>query len=301
MPKFLNFNKKFSLPKGQYWSNAKGGNVNSDRDAATKSAKVDELPETFARLHDICKSSASHPFVKPFGNMVSIVEQAVCGRPAPFPVGPAMIAVLEFLQPSSDPHMRLNFALMVNHSTAATRQFLGEVGGALAVLAEVEDRPGLSSAVKAMLEQWSIIGDTFSQRCRDVYELYTYFAFLDIKGDRALTEQALTKFGGLLDLTPELLSSNLVNSQAAAENALRGLARKEYQAILTKMHSCFLQEWPCVLDETVDGRCTTFWEECFSHTSKVEWTDFLVAFQSFFLGGTVFFLSRAMICCLRFD
>jgi|Transcript_103848 pSer/pThr/pTyr-binding forkhead associated (FHA) protein len=276
MPKFLNWNKKLSRSSGA------SGSVNTDRLGGSKSSKVgDGLPETFERLHHICKSSESHPFVKPFGNMVSIVEQAVRDRPAPFPVGPAMHAVLEFLEQSLNPAARLNFAFMVTHSTAATRQFLGDVGGALAVLADVEDHLGLSSAVKAMLEQWSVIGETFTQRCREVWELYIYFTFLDIKGDRALIQQALNQFCELLDCSPIMLRSNLENSRSSAETVLCGLADKGFQPILENMHRRFLQEWHLRCQEQDYEVQGNFWQKCFNSCSKVEWTDFLDALQAF--------------------
>jgi pSer/pThr/pTyr-binding forkhead associated (FHA) protein len=257
--------------------------VSSKSSAESSGSQVSE--GSLHQLQRICSSPESHPFLRPFGNMVSVVHMAVQNRTAPFPVAPALAAFAQFIEPSIDPAKLLAFAIEV-HTKDGAQQSLGGVGGALAVLAQVEDRPGLVDAVQDMLEKWEGLRQSFTQRCRDVWELYVYFVFLDIKGDRILAKFVIQQLCALLECSSQRLSLSLSHTRPWVPAVLQGFADKDFMSFLPNLHTRVLRDWHGKWQaQQMNGKydrdtVSEFWEGWFTGRFKVPWPDFLDAFQA---------------------
>lgn len=156
-----------------------------------------------------------------------------------------------------------------------------------AIEQEVPERPGdesLSAALQADLEDWS-------NWCTEVGEVYIYFAFLDMKGDRGLLMQVVKHLQMLLDV-PSISSliANLQKTRRWAQATWRMMAQQENAELLGRQHVQMLQQWLLVAKENAAAELPEHglkqsWETCFSGLQKVPWHDFVDSLQEQFLKG----------------
>jgi len=243
------------------------------------------LSHSLASLHESCTHQGSHPFVRSFATSLTAIEEALCGTSAPFPVVAAMEAFAEFLRPSLDPAARVTFPIAARDKAA---QFMDEVGGVLEILAEMEENGESSAIMRSTLPQWHQLARSFIEQCEELWELYVYLVFLDVKGDRVLVEQTIGQLCSLLDCSAQSLTFFLASTRPWAEMVFKGLASRSYEEILKSMHKRSLQQWHLshahkmkAQSESDNNLISGFWERCFNRTCKVAWSDFLDAFHVF--------------------
>mmetsp|Transcript_133897 Transcript_133897/g.317443 ORF Transcript_133897/g.317443 Transcript_133897/m.317443 type:complete len:766 (+) Transcript_133897:56-2353(+) len=126
----------------------------------------------------------------------------------------------------------------------------------------------------------------FSEWYTEVAELYIYFTFLDLKGDRALLALVADQLQHLLDSEAGLLPQ-LQRTRRWAEACWRAFSKRQKAALLQRRHGKALQQW-LVMTKAGIGRLDTgkpFWESYFSGLSKVTWHDLVDGLQEQFLSS----------------
>jgi len=167
-------------------------------------------------------------------------------------------------------------------------------------------------AKEGMLSQWQSDPEALKRRCREIWELYMYFVFLDVKGDRALLRLTARQLQSILEISPKTLAANLLATGPWAVPALQSIAQGAGRNLLEKRHSQALNEWYAALKAAMVKACETavkgagvrgskleelklelhrqqalqFWNHYFQTSAKVGWWDFADAFQECFCGSS---------------
>lgn len=265
-------------------------------------------------LNFSCGSQAS-PLFRPLGGSCSIIYEALERRPRSISGGAspaaALSAAAEFLQGAKSPDLRLQFALLVHTDEAAMSRFVGDVEGAIVTLCkELQSKEPLLTE-EGLLAQWRSDIEAFRRRCSEIWELYVYFVFLDVKGDRALLRMVSRQLMDVLEVSPSSLAANLSLTGAWAQPAQQMLAQGLGEALLQRRHRQALEEWHSAVQTATAKACETaaqgvkgsvnmeaikselhrqqavqFWTHYFQTSAKVGWWDFADAFQECFCGNS---------------
>eukprot|EP00931_Biecheleriopsis_adriatica_P113393 TRINITY_DN8840_c0_g1_i9.p1 TRINITY_DN8840_c0_g1~~TRINITY_DN8840_c0_g1_i9.p1 ORF type:complete len:963 (-),score=161.10 TRINITY_DN8840_c0_g1_i9:67-2955(-) len=220
----------------------------------------------------------------------------------------ALSGAHEFFKTGNSPDTWLQFALLVHTDAGVISRLSGDVEGAIVLVcqaAEPSSRRGQESGPSAsaaiLLDEWQRNLECFKARCKDLWELYVYFVFLDTKGDSALLRMVARQLQAQLETSERGLLANLMHTGLWACSTLRFLAERKGQAFLERRHRQGLTEWhsalaaateACALEAAEPGRkeelhkqqADRFWNHYFQ-TSKISWADFADAFQDCFCGG----------------
>lgn len=122
-------------------------------------------------------------------------------------------------------------------------------------------------------------------------QLYTYFIFLDLKGDRGLLD--LKDLQKLLAITSSsIFLASLRKTRSFVHGTWLMMARKEPSQLLLQAHRNGLQRWCATEPKAFEPKA--FWDTCFSPLAfhlistcpggqhKVLWCDFLDSLQEHF-------------------
>lgn len=260
-----------------------------------------------------CDGPGALALLRPFGRTLQLLAETGDGPEgqASNSAKRALSAATRFLAPCSDSERHLEFVLGAHTSRDTTRKFFDSVREALEALQEAAHSSSDPAVFDAELVRWNQEETDFRERCREVWEVFLYFTFLDVKGDRALLEVVARRLCRLLGGLPaRSLLTLLSRTRPWAEEALRLLAGQHVLPLLERLHTETLREWftewedrikktPdlasfAMADEEEPGSCrghpesprsSKFWETFFTHFFKITWPDFVEAFERFYLFG----------------
>lgn len=213
------------------------------------------------------------------------VAEAVSKQQTPLSAG-AVHESLRLLSRVSE-SQRLNLALTYYYDEAARVKLEAELKDVISKIEQGTPRRGqdsLSLLLEADLE-------VFSQWCMEVGELYIYFTFLDVKGDRSLLMLVAKRLQSLLAVTSiSSLVANLKRTRPWAERAWQMMAQQQESMLLERLHSKTLMQWLVVAKDTVvrsvaESGVRSFWDSCFSGLQRVPWHDLVDSLQEQFFKG----------------
>jgi len=290
------------MPRLKLWSSSKSSQgsqqVPVDSAAPTK-CEVQRAVDPLEVLISCVHGPESHPFLRPMCSTFSVMSDALEGMPPPFPVGPALSAATEFLACSQNPLTHLEFALASHVNQEKVRQFVGNIDGALTVLAQWPHAKVEHQVLEKTLESWKLKVEVFMEQCCEAWEQHLYMVFLDVKGDSSLFEQAVVQLRNLLRHSS--LRATLEQFRAArhfGETALSSLAAGDHTEVLKKKHTEAMTNW--LADWTLHSEAASkrkhqqsadpqsgqaFWEVYFSSQSKITWPDFIDALEDYYFPG----------------
>eukprot|EP00931_Biecheleriopsis_adriatica_P113387 TRINITY_DN8840_c0_g1_i2.p1 TRINITY_DN8840_c0_g1~~TRINITY_DN8840_c0_g1_i2.p1 ORF type:complete len:976 (-),score=175.83 TRINITY_DN8840_c0_g1_i2:67-2994(-) len=281
----------------------------------SKSAQKREVWRTEAqtavdKLVRLCNGTKASPVSRCLGGFCTLMKEILETQDSDVPsvAATALSAAQEFLKAGRSPETWLQFALLVHTDAGVISRLSGDVEGAIVLVcqaAEPSSRRGQESGPSAsaaiLLDEWQRNLECFKARCKDLWELYVYFVFLDTKGDSALLRMVARQLQAQLETSERGLLANLMHTGLWACSTLRFLAERKGQAFLERRHRQGLTEWhsalaaateACALEAAEPGRkeelhkqqADRFWNHYFQ-TSKISWADFADAFQDCFCGG----------------
>lgn len=283
-------------------------------------ASAGELRRAVDRLLNICNGRKASPLMRPLAGFWLLISEAVEKQQGEMP--PAASAALhvaaEFLSMGKSMSLQMQFALLVHTDKVAMSRFSGEIEGAIVLLCQgsTGSRQYRGPSEAAVTEEWHRCYGAFRQRCKQLWELFTYFVFLDAKGDVALLRMVARQMQTLLETPAMGLAANMSNTGAWAQPAFRALGQGLVQPLLEQMHKKTLQEWHAALQAAaaaaVTAACNSvnvpgqsleelrvkmtgelhrqqakqFWGHYFHALSQTSWPDFADAFKDCFCGGS---------------
>lgn len=261
-----------------------------------------------------CGNQAS-PLFRPLGGSWSIIYEGLGHRTsATSPVvAAALHAAAEFVQGAKAPDLRLQFALLVHTDEAAMSRFVRDVEGAIVCLCKdigPSSEPLLTE--EGLLNQWRSDIEAFRRRCKEIWELYMYFVFLDVKGDWALLRMVSRQLMNILEVSASSFAANLSLTGPWAQPAQQMLAQGLGRTLLQRRHQQALEEWHSAVQVATAKACESaalsspghkksldavkaelhrqqavqFWTHYFQTSAKVGWWDFADAFQECFCGNS---------------
>ncbi|CAE7320715.1 unnamed protein product [Symbiodinium natans] len=200
----------------------------------------------------------------------------------------ALRDLMDILGRASEPNSLLDFALGAYFDEAILRHLRSLVEEALEKLAS-NGEGGTSTntpPLPVLLQHWREDFEVFFKWCEQVGEMYVYFVFLDVKGDRALLTHTVRKLQELLVVDIDGLATNLASTRHWAKLVWQELACQHRSETLLRMHGEALKQWLSHAKEAavaslseIGGR--TFWDVYFSGLTKVSWHDFVDGLQEF--------------------
>lgn len=255
-----------------------------------------------------CGQQASS-LLRPLGGSWSMIYEALerANGPVSGRVTRALHAAAEFVQGAKAPEQQLQFALLCHTDEAAMARFVAEVEEAIIVLCKEIKSPEPLLSEEGLLGQWRSDIEAFRRRCREIWELYIYFAFLDVKGDRALLRMVLRQLINLLEVSKEKFPANLSLTGPWAIPTHQMLAKTMGAQLLQRRHQQALEEWHSAVQAATAKACehaaksvkgkmsmaelhreqvVQFWTHYFQTSAKVSWWDFADAFQECFCGNS---------------
>mmetsp|Transcript_95289 Transcript_95289/g.188858 ORF Transcript_95289/g.188858 Transcript_95289/m.188858 type:complete len:986 (+) Transcript_95289:82-3039(+) len=255
------------------------------------------------RLVQLCQDPQAHALLRPFGSTLAILAEELRFSPPTTSLTDALSVAVDFLEPTSAPARHLQFALAAHTKPAETRGFISNIETAFAVVGAA----GTAHKIEEALLQWRHQADMFVSRCKHLWELHTYFVFLEVKGDRALFEQTSRLLCAQLECHVSLLAGCLAHTKSWVEVTLRALATRELQPLLERHHADALRNWQTGWQERLqqlperhhrfsEEHGTRFWDNYFTHLFKISWPDFVEAFEHFYLLGPC---PTDLVCQLR--
>ncbi|CAJ1409938.1 unnamed protein product, partial [Effrenium voratum] len=245
------------LVKGTGTSEEKRSSVASGVDQSPANRKVDEAKWACTTLLQFSCGSQASPLFRPLGGSWSVIYEALARHPAPVPpaASAALRAAAEFVQGAKSRELRLQFALLVHTDEAALSRFVGDVEGAIVLLCKAASNSDPLLSEEGLLGQWRSDIEAFRRRCREIWELYMYFVFLDVKGDRALLRMVSRQLLNLLEVTPSGLVANLSHTGPWAQPALQILAKGMGASLLERRHRQALEEWHSAVQAATAKAC----------------------------------------------
>lgn len=242
--------------------------------------------EPAAALQSLLEGPNVPLFVRPLAATVGPLCEALRGVASQ--AQEALVPLLHFLEPCKAVNRQLELALGIHTDKAATVRVLACVDTALTALRQ---SPDLAEARSS----WRSTVEALTSRCQEVFELYFYLVFLDLKGDTCLFEQTARELACTLGLTLRGLLANVAAARPWAEAALKAIAGRKHLDLLRRQHAAALSRWRSLWEERmattsersrfVDeaGHGTKFWDSFFTHLFKIAWPDFLEAFEHYYI------------------
>lgn len=192
-------------------------------------------------------------------------------------------------------------------------RFVRDVEGAIVCLCKdigPSSEPLLTE--EGLLNQWRSDIEAFRRRCKDIWELYMYFVFLDVKGDWALLRMVSRQLMNILEVSASSFAANLSLTGPWAQPAQQMLAQGMGRTLLQRRHQQALEEWHSAVQVATAKACESaalsspghkksldavkaelhrqqavqFWTHYFQTSAKVGWWDFADAFQECFCGNS---------------
>jgi len=255
--------------------------------------------ELAMRFWRICGGSPeAHAFLQPLMGITTLMQEALRiqnGRAHP-PLS-QLAALVEFFAVSDDSSQHLNFALSAHADPKETEMHLSSVEAFISALSRSKGKLNDQSFCEAAVAKWRVLVQDFFAKCQEVWELYMYLVFVDIKGDQVLFDQTIRRLCTLLNCSMRTMVRGLPNTKKHAQDALRRLSRFEHSELLERLHAVALKQWRVEWQERVAHMLERhrlsgenlhghkFWESYFIHLFKISWPDFVEAFEHFYLGG----------------
>eukprot|EP00435_Cladocopium_sp_Y103_P057181 s473_g19.t1 len=214
------------------------------------------------------------------------IAEAVSKQQAPLSAG-AVAESLRLLSRVSE-SQRLNLALTYYHDEVTRVKLEAELKDVISKIEQETTRQGREDSLSLLLDADL---EVFSQWCMEVGELYIYFTFLDIKGDRSLLMLVAKRLQSLLAATSiSSLVANLKKTRHWAERAWQMMAQQQESVLLERLHTKTLLQWLVVAKDTVvasvaESGVRSFWDSCFSGLQRVPWHDLVDSLQEQFLKG----------------
>eukprot|EP00930_Biecheleria_cincta_P020445 TRINITY_DN15386_c0_g2_i1.p1 TRINITY_DN15386_c0_g2~~TRINITY_DN15386_c0_g2_i1.p1 ORF type:complete len:1012 (-),score=155.87 TRINITY_DN15386_c0_g2_i1:171-3206(-) len=283
-------------------------------------ASADELRRAVDYLLNICNGRKASPLMRPLAGCWLLISEAVEKQQGDVP--PAAAAALhvaaEFLTVGKSMSLQMQFALLVHTDKVAMSRFSGDVEGTIVLLCQgsTSSRQYHGPSEAAVADEWHRCYGAFRKRCKQLWELFTYFVFLDAKGEVALLRMVARQIQTLLEMPAVGLVANMSNTGAWAQPALLALSQGLVQPFLEQMHKKTLEEWHAALQAAaaaaVTAACNSvhipgqnleelrtkmteelhkqqakqFWGHYFHTLSHTSWPDFVEAFKDCFCGGS---------------
>mmetsp|Transcript_30855 Transcript_30855/g.71272 ORF Transcript_30855/g.71272 Transcript_30855/m.71272 type:complete len:927 (+) Transcript_30855:67-2847(+) len=302
-------------------STSQGSKSEAAATTATKAPTSDASPLEEAKkvctslLQMSCGDKAAALF-RPLGGSWSLIYEAVVRQTSlPPAAAEALSAAAEFVKGGKARELQLQFALMVHTDKDAMCRFMSDVNVAIRHLASARTASGVTDPLlneEALLEQWQSDVEALRRRCCEIWELYMYFVFLDVKGDLAMLRLTARQLQNLLEMSPKSLVANLCGTGRWAEPALMALARGMARGLFERRHRQALGEWHSALHAAMSQACETavkgvevhggklkelkvelhrqqalqFWNHYFQNSACVAWWDFADVFQECFCGSS---------------
>lgn len=254
-----------------------------------------------ARLVELLLQPGAAPLLRPLRGTAELLSDALLRRAAPGPVAAQLCVAADFLAVCGAPESQLEFALCVHSDQAAAQRVACGVEDALGALCLVEGA-GRAPSLKGAVALWHDGWEALTASCREAFELHFYFAFLDVKGDRALLELAAMQLGAVLQCSARGLVGGLRRTGPWVEDALRELAAGGHSELLGRRHGAALRLWRSSWQARIEQQVPEqhrqrfsaaavpqhgeqFWDSYFSNLSKISWTDFVEALEDYYLLG----------------
>ncbi|CAL1157234.1 unnamed protein product [Cladocopium goreaui] len=220
--------------------------------------RVDEAYTACTTLLQLSCGNQASPLFRPLGGSWSIIYEGLDRRTGPTSslVAAALHAAAEFVQGAKAPDLRLQFALLVHTDEAAMSRFVRDVEGAIVCLCKdigPSTEPLLTE--EGLLNQWRSDIEAFRRRCKEIWELYMYFVFLDVKGDWALLRMVSRQLMNLLEVSASSFAANLSLTGPWAQPAQQMLAQGMGQMLLQRRHQQALEEWHSAVQVATAKAC----------------------------------------------
>jgi len=255
--------------------------------------------ELAARFWRICGGSPeAHTFLRPLMGITTLIQEALrIQNIRANPLLSQFVALLEFLAVSENSLQHLNFALSAHVDYEEAELHLTSVEAFISALSKSKGKYDDQSFCEAAVAKWRMLVQDFFAKCQEVWELYLYLIFVDIKGDQVLFDEAIRRLCRLLKCSMRTMVGSLPNTKKHAQDALRRLSRFEHLELMEKLHADALIQWRVGWQERVAQMLQRhrlsgenlhghkFWESYFIHLYKISWPDFVEAFEDFYLGG----------------
>lgn len=210
-------------------------------------------------------------------------------------VAPLAVAA-DFLSVFRAPDRHLELALTLHTNRSARRRLFSHLEEALTMVYQSES--GSMVPLDAVISQCRLDAQALSDLCSSAWELHFYFAFLDMKGDKALlavTARQLSELIGCTDI--RCLARCLANTGPWVGEALRAFAGRSSLDVLASRHTAALHTWRAELSQRLAQlpeprrraaeaqHSQHFWETYFSNLYHISWADFAEALEEFYLLG----------------
>lgn len=283
----------------------------------TRMPSTDKVKNAIDRLLKMCNGRKASPLMRPLADCWLLIADAVEKRQGEVPpaAAAALCVAAEFLDVGKAVSLQMQFALLVHTDKEAMNRFAGDVEGAIVLLCQA-GRQYHGPVEAVVMEQWHRSYGEFRVHCKQLWELFTYFVFLDAKGDRTLLRMVARQMQTMLQMPAAGLVANLGSTGPWAEPTLKGLAQGLVQPLLEQLHAQFLEQWRAALEAAagaaVESACSSvdmqgqdlqnlrakmieelhkqqvqqFWGHYFSKLSQTSWPDFVEAFKDCFCGGS---------------